>query len=191
APEQLRLQIDGLDMEAGLRRMAGRPELYETILKSFADSHADSITKLKTALESGDDRTAKRLAHSLKGAAATIEAAALHQAAVATEKAILDNQHESALAAVQTLEKRLEPLIRQIRQALIAPAANPARPVDADPEPVIARLKTYLEDGNPEALACLGELEAILPAAARLRPLVRKYAFEDALEMLTTIIPKT
>ncbi|WP_372799016.1 response regulator, partial [Pontiella sp.] len=47
APEQLRLQIDGLDMEAGLRRMAGRPELYETILKSFADSHADSITKLK------------------------------------------------------------------------------------------------------------------------------------------------
>ncbi len=184
------LQIDGLDVQAGLRRMAGRHELYKTVLKSFAENHAESVIKMKAALVAGDERTAKRLAHSLKGVAGTIEAAPLQKAAAAAEKAIAAQQHERALEELRIMEELLDPLIRQIRQALITTARNPAKPADQDPAPLIARLSTCLEEGNPDALICLGELETILPEAGRLRPLVRKYAFEDALKVLPTIIPQ-
>ncbi|WP_372809170.1 Hpt domain-containing protein, partial [Pontiella sp.] len=139
-------------------------------------------------------RTVQRLAHSLKGIAGTIEAAALQKAAAAVEKALEEHQREIALKQLHTLEELFEPLIRQIRQALLSrneePTTGDAPSACQESEPLIARLETLLQEGSPHALTCLTELEIILPAATRLRPLIRKFAFEDALVMLTTIRPK-
>ena len=74
---QLNENIVGLDREAGLRRVLGKPQRYAAMLRGFVDAQADTIEHIRKALARGDGQTAVRLAHTLKGLAGNIAASKL------------------------------------------------------------------------------------------------------------------
>jgi len=110
------LNIDGIDTEAGVKRLGGKRERYASLLRKFAARQADTVEAIRTALASGDMAAAERDAHSLKGSAATLGADRLAEAASKAEEAI-----KSGNALVETLlslSRSLDQVVAAIRSTL-------------------------------------------------------------------------
>src|SRR4029077_6118220 len=75
------LAIDGIDVKSALKRTGGNRQRYESLLRRFAAQQATTVEDIRKALSMGDAATAERAAHSLKGAAGTLGATALFEAA--------------------------------------------------------------------------------------------------------------
>ena len=82
------LLISGIDTRAGLKRTGGSRQRYEALLRKFAEQQQGAAEAMRAALSAGDPATAERASHSLKGAAATLGAVALSDAAASAETAI-------------------------------------------------------------------------------------------------------
>jgi HPt (histidine-containing phosphotransfer) domain-containing protein len=77
-----------LDVQGALKRLGGREYIYFKVVQKFMPEFGKAPEAMTDFLAAGDDESAKRTAHSLKGAAAGIGAMALSQAADKAEKAI-------------------------------------------------------------------------------------------------------
>lgn len=75
-----------------IENMGGNPALYEKHLAKFKNNYAEAADTLEGYLKAGDRQEAKRLAHSVKGLAATLGLARLTGAAKKLETAIDENQ---------------------------------------------------------------------------------------------------
>ncbi|MCX7615398.1 MAG: Hpt domain-containing protein, partial [Clostridiales bacterium] len=73
----------------GLKRVGSNRELYMNLLLKFRASNADTPDNIKTALSKGDNNTASRLVHTVKGVAANIGANKLAAAASELETALI------------------------------------------------------------------------------------------------------
>jgi PAS domain S-box-containing protein len=82
--------VPGFDLPAALQRMRGKRESLERLLRLFRDSQEKNVLAVGRALEEQDHRTAHRLAHSLKGAAGSVGAVDLQEAAARLEAALKD-----------------------------------------------------------------------------------------------------
>lgn len=112
--------INGIDTDAGLRRMAGNVKGYLDLLKRFKDNQIEFAAKINDALEVSDFETAERLAHTLKGVSSTIGANQLYEKTVPLELAIkkhskhaeiknfLDQTSEELQKIIATLENTLQ-----------------------------------------------------------------------------------
>ncbi|MDD5298198.1 MAG: ATP-binding protein [Rhodocyclaceae bacterium] len=79
--------LPGIDTEALLRRMRGRPSTCRKILHSFRAQYTGFDARLAEVLERQDFPAAAKLAHALKGVAGNVNATALHQAAARLDEA--------------------------------------------------------------------------------------------------------
>jgi PAS domain S-box-containing protein len=185
APAQT-LQLQGVDVAAGLRRVLGNEALYRQLLGQFLVGQEPLLERLDDALALGDLATAERLAHSCKGVAATLGADALAEAAGALEQQL---RHGASVAAsrplLQALARELLPLLERLRQ-LQAPAQEVAAEVDEVLlRAVCEQFAELLADYDAEALACFAEhaplLRAAFPAqAARLAAALQGFDFDRA-----------
>lgn len=105
--------IKGLDAKVGLRQMAGKQDLYISMLKKFALNQEYTAKQIQSALAEDDPTTAQLLAHTLKGLSGNIGAHSLQE---------LAGQLEAALQADETAENLTVLLIEITAQlaALIA-----------------------------------------------------------------------
>jgi PAS domain S-box-containing protein len=147
------LVIPGIDVRSGLKRTGGHRERYETLLRKFAEQQLGATEAMRAALSAGDAATAERTAHSLKGAAGTLGAVALSEAAANAETAIKTGH--GVEAALKALLISLDPVIAGITKALPDESSgNGAGTPAGDPatvkEPLI-RLKKLLENDDGEA----------------------------------------
>ncbi len=92
------LAIPGIDVRAGLKRTGGNRQRYETLLRKFAEQQAETVEAMRAALSIGDAATAERAAHSLKGAAGTLGAVSLAEAAASAESAVQDRERRGCRA---------------------------------------------------------------------------------------------
>ena len=99
-----------LDRERALAQLGGNSKLLEQLLGQFLQEQHDLTDRLLEALDNEDRETAHRLAHTLKGMAASLAADALRDAAGALEDAL-------ARGAVST---EIERLVCGVDQALAA-----------------------------------------------------------------------
>lgn len=74
-----------LDRAALVRRLMGDEELAATIITGFLDDIPDQMVALSQAVERRDALAVRQLAHSLKGAAATVGALDLSEASARLE----------------------------------------------------------------------------------------------------------
>ena len=113
--EVLPSHVDGLDVNAGLRRVNGNRSLYARLLRQFYRNYENFAEEFSNALTAGEHETAKRLAHTLKGVAANIGADVVAQAAAAVEKALRDSAELGAVgSALNTLAVPLDNLRRSL-----------------------------------------------------------------------------
>ena len=113
-----------VDVDSGLAMLRGNRRKYLALLGQLVDSQALQLAELEQALDSGDLARARRLAHSLKGAAATLGLTAIAETASALERRLTDET-----AAQPGQRASLAMAVGEIREALLALEAtlSPAR----------------------------------------------------------------
>ena len=114
-PDTGALKIAGIDTSLGLKRIGGKRERYESLLRKFAGRQAGTAEAIRAALSVGDASTAEREAHSLKGAASTLGATALAEQAAKVETAIKTGQNVDE--ALEFLSHSLVAVVKAIRAA--------------------------------------------------------------------------
>ena len=185
--------LAGMDTERGLAQALGRPELYQRLLANFVQEFAGSIQAMADAQAAQDWPLARRLAHSLKSASATIGATALAQQAKGLEDSFMQ-RHTAAdrlLAGARAELARVCALLTPWITA--APATAPHASAD-DLAPLFQHLQTRLENDDAAALRVLQELQAhtsvhpaLHAALPRLHELVEDIEYESALEQLASL----
>ncbi|MCR5868838.1 PAS domain-containing protein [Aquincola sp. J276] len=143
-------RVAGLDAEQALGYMGGSLDVYQRVLRQFAEHYAVEAGRLAEAAAQGDLAGVRAVAHALRSAAAAIGATTLAADAQAAEA-----------AAVQALAEAAAP----------APAVEAGRQLAADTAALAQRIAQALGDeaaqeaGAPIAAASLDRLEALLEAA--------------------------
>jgi len=107
-----------LDIEVGLRSLGGKRARYRQLLDKFVDQHAYDVERIRTVLAGGQLDEARRLAHGLKGVAATLGAMPLSEAALAVELPLKTSLKEGAGAAPAETDKLLERLEQALKALL-------------------------------------------------------------------------
>jgi HPt (histidine-containing phosphotransfer) domain-containing protein len=118
-----------LDVAAALQSTMGQMDFLARILRIFLDTQRDFAAKFAAAqADAFDPDAAGRAAHTLKGAAASIGAQALREAAQTLEQAC---KQQVAVASIQaafgSVMQELLPVLAGVERALgMAPALAPA-----------------------------------------------------------------
>lgn len=110
------LAIEGIDTEGALRRLGGKRERYEALLRKFADKQSGTITTVRAALAADDRVGAEREIHSLKGAAGSLGAIGIAEAAAEAEQSLKTNCELEA--SLRKLENSLAAVVASIRSKL-------------------------------------------------------------------------
>jgi two-component system sensor histidine kinase/response regulator len=110
------LAIEGIDTEGALKRLGGKRERYEGLLRKFADKQSGSVAAVRTALAAGDRAGAERELHSLKGAAGSLGAIAVAEAAGEAEHSLKANGDFETL--LKKLDNSIGAVIAAIREKL-------------------------------------------------------------------------
>jgi PAS domain S-box-containing protein len=190
-PERKIESVGGLDESVLARYFAGRADVYERVLRQFAQTYRDGIDVLKLPLGDGARDAARRQAHSLKGASAAIGAGALSAHAASFERDVLDGIAASELDVdAQALSRELLQMVAVIDARLATPskAAMPATD-NAWLDSELDRLEALLENGDYAALGRYRELQDALqtplgPGSRRVRGLLQRFEFAQALQVL-------
>lgn len=66
--------LEGIDSQSAINRLGGNKKLYRKLLAQFRKNHRSDIQMIRQSLESGDTETAKRIIHTIKGAAGNLGA---------------------------------------------------------------------------------------------------------------------
>jgi HPt (histidine-containing phosphotransfer) domain-containing protein len=180
-----------IDVAAGLERLMGNRPMYLRALKRFCSDHEGAPAAIRAALAAGDDRSARRLVHTLKGVAGMIEAGRLQRHALALEQA-LQGVHGPVAIEVELVEVELGRVFAEAQRLLAGEAAGPpaaGSPVAAVPDPVW-RLRELLDLGDGAAVDLIGNARPELLAAlgaeryGAIAAAIDSFDFEKALRLL-------
>ena len=196
--------VPGLNVSKGLAALRGNAGKYQELLGRFVESHADDMTLLANALNQGDLPTAQRLAHSLKGSAATLGFERLHALAqrlqdwlpglsTAPQAALHSTKLQADMTAItqalMALAAALPHLANPSAPHAVLLATSPAQATLPDLTAVLDTLDHLLTHNDTAALAHYQQHAAQLlslwgVSAAPLAQHIRQYAFEMARETL-------
>jgi HPt (histidine-containing phosphotransfer) domain-containing protein len=101
-------------METALLNVDGETELLDRIWRGFAESHRRDATLIGAAVDAGNRDDATRLAHTLKGTAATIGALDLSNRAALVERS-LSTDGSLDPEAMEALSRALDRVITGLR----------------------------------------------------------------------------
>ena len=184
--------VAGVDLALGLKRALGKPALYRAQLRKFIAGQAGVPERIGAALTAEDWKSAERLAHTLKGTAATIGASEVAELAARLEATIGARAPRASIdVLLGDVSRPLATLVDTLRGALPAERGGTA-PVsvdDAQLKLLADQLAVRLADSDSEA-ADLFEQNAELFRAAfgdhyrEIEESIRNFDFEQALTAL-------
>ncbi|MEJ2164866.1 MAG: response regulator [Desulfobacterales bacterium] len=109
-------ELSGLSVTDGLQKVGGNEKLYRKLLLQFFDTHRDSVNEIKEALEKKDQILAVRLAHTVKGVAATLGANALAQVSGELENALKNEKSEDVYNLLEHFESHINRVMQSIEK---------------------------------------------------------------------------
>ncbi|MBK5965912.1 hypothetical protein CCR95_17985 [Thiocystis minor] len=184
--------VPGLDSLRGLAAVRGQRTIYLRLLRLFAQSHGEDPAALRACLKSGNELGAVRVAHGLKGAAATLGADRLASCAGRLEISLGRRAEAEVIdSATDELQRELDCLVAAI---LALPEedewSNPETPVQGDvPRRVMSELDALLAEDNVRSVQFARDSSALLRAAlgetfGDLEREINRFNFDAALEIL-------
>ncbi len=193
------------DIPAALARCDNDPKLLRRLLLIFGGDYADAMQRLRELLKDNQLADARRLAHTLKGVAATLEAEDVAQAAQELELALHAGLIDNLDDRLQALEIVLAPALAAAQSLEQAPTAYgmvpDAAPLESwaaltpDTCEILKELHTHLESNNLRARRCFASVAEVLsshagiaPQVARLSQSIDKLDFQSALAALDAIL---
>ena len=193
----------GIDVNAGLKRVANNKKLYRNILVKFHDNYTETTSEIKAAYEAGDMELAHRLAHTIKGVSGNIAALELHQKSTAldndidiggTEKfdALLDDFDKSLTSLIDSLS-----VLKTVEESSTEGELSKIESIDKDAVlPLMIELKELLEDDDADVADVLDKLKEhlgrteIREQLSEMERNLGQYDFEEAHEVLSGIAEK-
>ncbi|GLK91855.1 response regulator [Pseudomonas turukhanskensis] len=182
--------LPGVDLASGLRRVLGKPELYQRLLLKFAASQKNFTAQLRLALNQGEGEAAERLAHSLKGLAGNLGAVDLQTQVALLENALKDHHAGDELAPlIRDVNQSLDSLVQAI-EALWPATTQETVAVDPQQLAVVCQqLAGLFAHDDPRAGKVFEAQAGLLRSAfdsdyPPLAEAVRCYDFEQALTLL-------
>jgi two-component system, sensor histidine kinase and response regulator len=183
SPDDIPGQLPPFDIPAALQRANGKPNLLRKMLLSFREQYKCAASELRQLIAEGKTEEAGRLAHSLKGVAAALEAKDLANAAASIENAIREGMTEGLNALIETMETALEPAIaaagtldRRVAPPAPAFADSPGKPdmsiLLVDDQSGYLDLLKDVFGSHTEVLYASDGLAALRIAAARVPDLI-------------------
>jgi signal transduction histidine kinase/CheY-like chemotaxis protein/methyl-accepting chemotaxis protein len=187
----------GLDVGRGLSLSNNNAGLYVTMLSKFSKSQAHAVERIEQALACADRESAERLAHTLKGLAASLGAEPLSKAVGDLEQALHTDQSAQAIAQL------LEPARQQLQALMLhlhgAPGllTEPGLAIQetltpqqqAQLQTVLQILQQMLQQDDSEAQALWEAhapgLHALLPQANAVEQAINGFEYEKALRLLS------
>ncbi len=192
--------VEGLNTMEGLRRVAGNAKLYLNLLRQFVEGQGDAAQRIEECLGKGDQSTAERLAHTVKGVAGNIGAAGIQAVAGELEKAI---RHKTGAVNIETLRVKFAEVLAGLTASLkpllgaqtAAPSIVPAPPADPQQlKPAVEQMSKLLAESDAAAVDYLETTGPILGSLfapddySRFKQHVTSYAFDDALDLLNRVL---
>jgi PAS domain S-box-containing protein len=193
------------DVEAALRNLNGNRALMTRLLGAFVVEHGDDAAKIQAAVDREERSMARRLAHSLKGAALTLGASAVARPAAELESltsaADVDGSRDRIVAAIASLAVAIDEATAEIAaSATTSPSADCRAPTVKTSRspldlvlPILDALSDKLAEGDATAdaeAAKLSELLAGTDVAAVVDDVARlteRFDFTDATRTLNLL----
>jgi HPt (histidine-containing phosphotransfer) domain-containing protein len=118
--------LPGLDVDAGLAFVGNSADVYVRLLKRFVQLHERDVQQMVLQAECTEHSSLQRLAHSIKGGAATLGLSGLASLAKQVEEAACAHAPQLRLVELaRALEADHAALSRHLEQASISRAAEP------------------------------------------------------------------
>ncbi|MGE6159465.1 PAS domain S-box protein [Aeromonas salmonicida] len=122
----VRLQnLPGLDLQQGLATLQGNQTKYVALLRHFASEHSQDMALLTSHLQAGDQTSATRLAHTLRGVASTLGLVSLAEQSLQLEQA-LSGDGSKLTDQMSAITEVLATLLEQLGEEEPVPATMPA-----------------------------------------------------------------
>ncbi len=154
-----------LDTQRGLMQVGGSVDLYRKLLQNFLQLHAQEADHIASAWAQGEADDARRMAHTVKGTAATLGAYTLSRHAAALETAVLQHDGAAVQAALAPVQAALQALCADLQTYFSSRAvAQPRVQREATPAEHAAllqglqRLAPLLGAANLEAIGVAAQL---------------------------------
>jgi PAS domain S-box-containing protein len=183
-----------IDRDSGVNALGGDTTGYRQVLDMFLANHSDDVERFRRAIEGGDRVLAERIAHTLKGVAATIAAPALRDRALALEQALRAGAQAHAIAAdIDACALQMRAVcdnIRALPHVEADVAGLPAERVRS----LVSQLCLLLEHDDMKSGGVWRELRPALAAQfgeAAVHPLTRlieAFEFPEALTVLRAFV---
>lgn len=106
-----------IQMAALLKRCRGKQTLVEQVFSTFASTIPEQLQALDQAMAAEDATALAHLAHSIKGAAANLDAGALRQSALGLEKLAGAGNISAAAVEIQHLKDQVRQCLDFIRES--------------------------------------------------------------------------
>jgi len=153
---------------SGIDGFLSKADVAEKLRLDFARSNKKTLLNIRQALETGDVKTAHRLAHTIKSSAGLIGEAALVQIAKDVEGSLRDGK-TPAIIQLENFENELTRVIKNI--AVPEPVLHPGGTAFEKSKALVLldELKPLLDSHNAACLDFLKELRAIPEAAILVR----------------------
>ena len=193
-------RLPGIDLRAGLQTTEGNQPLYLKLLRRFHEGQRYFEQNFREALRAGEQDTATRHAHTLKGLAGTIGAKKLQEAARHLEAQSLAKSHPGELeSSLRHVLEALGIVLDGLASLAIGPEAR-ANPFGDLSGPLLRaqleQLSQLLEEGDGEALTLLESLAESLSGEQRksllgsLESLVAAFDFDAAAREVQAVLSR-
>ncbi len=142
--------VAGLDVAAGLSHVGGGVAGYRRLLALFVEHYRNGLPAIEAALADGDVANAQRIAHSVRGAAATIGAPEVQARAATVESALAAGKPTARLTPdAAALSAALTRLCAALADRLRSkPSVEPASLDAAEVERLLDRIDALLEGAD-------------------------------------------
>ena len=161
-------EIDGVDTAGGLKRVAGNTRLYRELLMQFAAKQSEAGSQILAAIESGDNKLAERIAHTVKGVAGNVGLKKVCTVAEKLERAIHDS-NQGVSAVLEEFTRVVDCQVQAIQQAMsdVIPDRQPKGKSIPGFDPraasaAVAHLRALLESSDSDAVEAFLTLEIVL-----------------------------
>ena len=193
--------LDGFDRADALARFNNDQGRFKKLLLAFQRDYADAAKEIRAVLDKGDQETALRLAHTMKGVAGNLSAKELQQMALALEQEIKQNVPSYSLAHWVEFELALHRVLATI--ATLEPETSTTEAIPSgtarsvDPIQVgrlLSELDALLADQDMQAEDSFVALQALLTGTAwqetsrQLEDCMSRGDYKNAREVLGTIM---
>lgn len=183
--------IPGLNIEGALKRINNKKKLYLSILEKFYVNNQNIINELKAILEKGEQETAERLIHTLKGVSGNIGADSLHELTKIVEESIHEKDSAKIEDGLNKLDSELKELFGDISSQLDFGSKSESQDLNIElVKEIIPKFKLLLTKKSPKAKISIKELEEAGLSGDlfdEMKSKLNKYDFKNAFKLINEI----